>query len=175
MGLWDTEGSEGVRREQTRMQQAPVPVPVPVGDMAGLGDMAAADNTSLPIGLRMTMVHGQDFAGVSSLRADPRREMIWVGSSLGDVTTLHAETLERYACFNPEKSLAGGDSRPYHMQSSAVLGLTPVGGDACIASCTKDLISLHDVGGFTRMARKISALKCKPQTLQGKGKKTKTL
>jgi PAB-dependent poly(A)-specific ribonuclease subunit 2 len=45
-----------------------------------------------------------------------------------------------------------------------------VGGEAYVASCTKDLISLNDVGGFTRMARKISSLKSNPQTLQGKMK-----
>ena len=98
--------------------------------------------------------------------------MVCVGTNLGDVTTVHAETLERYACWNPERALTGQDRPlPPHLQmSKAILSLTPVGGEALVASCSRDLIALNDVGGFTRMARKVSSLKCNPQILRGKGK-----
>ena len=124
-----------------------------------------------PVGLRMT----QCFGGVNAVRADPRRELVWVGTSAGDVTTLHAETLQHYACWNPERANAPEkkQSLPLHLQTTqAILDLAPVGQESLVASCTKDQLTLNDVGGFTRFARKIEDLKRnKHQALQSSGTK----
>ena len=124
-----------------------------------------------PVGLRMT----QCFGGVNAVRADPRRELVWVGTSAGDVTTLHAETLQPYSCWNPERANAPEkkQSLPLHLQTTqAILDLAPVGQESLVASCTKDLLTLNDVGGFTRFARKIEDLKRnKHQALQSSGTK----
>ena len=124
-----------------------------------------------PVGLRMT----QCFGGVNAVRADPRRELVWVGTSAGDVTTLHAETLQPYSCWNPERANAPEkkQSLPLHLQTTqAILDLAPVGQESLVASCTKDLLTLNDVGGFTRFARKTEDLKRnKHQALQSSGTK----
>lgn len=98
-----------------------------------------------------------------------------MGDVTGNVTTLVGESLERYACWNPERSASveRKQSLPPHMQSQtkAILGLTPVSGEALVASCSSDMLTLNHIGGFTRFSSKIENLKCKTQILQGKGKR----
>ncbi|QDZ21117.1 subunit PAN2 of PAB-dependent poly(A)-specific ribonuclease [Chloropicon primus] len=140
-------------------------------ELGGLGLEGGEEREAgVPLCLGMTQIYG----GINVVRADPRREVVWLGGSTGDVCALDGSTLEQYACWNPGRANASDkvQNLPPHLQMTpAVLDLTPVGTEALVGSCTKELLTLSDVGGFTRFSRKIEALKWnKHQALQGKSK-----
>ena len=146
---------------------------IPAEDaVLGAGEPPPGGGAGIPVGLRMGVVT-QGYGGINVLRADARRECVWVGTSSGDVLTVQAETLEQYACWNLERAAMGElrQNLPPHMQTQAVIDMTTVGGEALVASCTRDVISVNDVGGFSRFCKKVSGLRWNNQVaLQGKAR-----
>ena len=110
-------------------------------------------------------------AAVTHVACDPRRELLWAGTGDGQIVTLHADTLQRHACWRVAQRQSDAKQRnqryPRQQGNTPILGLAAIGPDASIASCTADSIALNDVGGFTRLMSKVSNLKGGSHLLEG--------